>query len=121
MRKPGTDPENVQMSDVLCDFCGREWAEDVAMLEGHHGSCICGPCLTTAYTDLVLEDRGVSGGYTCAMCLEKPEDRAALDRGDEPGWRSAVRPDASACRRCIELAARTLDRDRDFAWSKPTR
>ena len=32
MRKPGTDPENVQMTDVLCDFCRRQWTEDVAMI-----------------------------------------------------------------------------------------
>ena len=69
MRQPGTDPDNVQMSDVLCDFCRREWTEDVPMIEGHQGSCICGRCLTLAYTDIVLTGTPPSYGYRCPMCL----------------------------------------------------
>ena len=33
MRKPGTDNDNVQMSDVLCDFCRAEWTDDLQMVE----------------------------------------------------------------------------------------
>ena len=32
MRKPGTDADDVQMSDVLCDFCRRPWTMDVPMI-----------------------------------------------------------------------------------------
>ena len=34
MRKPDTDPDNVRMTDVLCDFCLGEWTEETAMVEG---------------------------------------------------------------------------------------
>ena len=60
MRKPGTDESNVQMSDVLCDFCGREWTEQVPMIEGHQGSCLCANCLTLAYTEVVVNGGGTA-------------------------------------------------------------
>ena len=119
MRKPGTDPDNVQMSDVLCDFCRREWTEDVPMIEGHHGSCMCGRCLTVAYTEVVVgPDGAVPGDYTCTMCLEAEADREALNRAGEPGWQSPA-ADAAVCRRCIKLAAGALEKDRDFDWRRP--
>ncbi|MHC4709973.1 MAG: hypothetical protein ACYTA3_06025 [Planctomycetota bacterium] len=93
MRKPGTDESNVQMSDVLCDFCHREWTEDVPMIEGHQGSCLCGRCLTVAYTEVVVNGHDTApASYT---------------------------EDAVICRRCIELAARSLEKDRDSGWKKP--
>ncbi|MHC4991882.1 MAG: hypothetical protein ACYTGC_12970 [Planctomycetota bacterium] len=120
MRRPGTDPDDVQMSDVLCDFCHREWTEDEPMLEGHHGSCVCGRCLTDAYTTVVLQDAGTAtDDYTCPMCLEGPDDRQSLNRGGEPGWPSPLEPGKAMCRRCIKLAAGTLHKNRDFDWTKP--
>lgn len=120
MRKPGTDPSNVQMTDVLCDFCHREWSADQPMIEGHQGSCICGKCLTVAYREVVIEKVSPeSVEYKCTMCLEEEQDRATLNRGDEPGWRSPAYPDASVCRRCIKLGAGSLHKDADFEWTKP--
>lgn len=120
MRKPGTDEANVQMSDVLCDFCHREWTEDIPMIEGHQGSCICGRCLTVAYTAVVLnEDDSSPEAYTCPMCLEGRDDRAALGRADAPGWQSPM-TDATICRRCIKQAAGALHKSRDFDWTRPT-
>lgn len=119
MRKPGTDESNVQMTDVLCDFCGREWSEDVPMIEGHRGSCLCARCLELAYVEVIV-NRGntAPGEYTCPMCLEAGADRAALDRAGEPGWSSPVR-EAVICRRCIGLAAESLGKDKDFGWRPP--
>ncbi|MHC4208892.1 MAG: hypothetical protein ACYTE6_01380 [Planctomycetota bacterium] len=120
MRKPGTDENDVQMSDVLCDFCHREWTDDVPMVEGHRGSCLCARCLTVAYTEVVLNDRGAApAAYTCPMCLEDEGDRRALGRADEPGWQSPLHEEAVICRRCLELAARSLEKDRDCGWKKP--
>lgn len=111
MRKPGTNEDNVQMTDVLCDFCHAEWTEDLPLIEGHHGSCVCGKCLTLAYTDVVLNDQNSGpAGYKCTMCLENRED---------PAWQSPAYPEAVVCRRCIKLAAGALHKDKDFAWSKP--
>lgn len=126
VRRDGTDPDNVQMSDVLCDFCAQEWTADRQMVEGHHGSCICAPCLTDAFQAVVLEGRddaadartapdGSAGaspeGPRCTMCLESR---------NEPHWRGVGRPEAFACRRCIKMASVILERDPDAAWTRPT-
>jgi hypothetical protein len=71
MRKPGTNEDDVQMSDVLCDYCRREWTEDVPMVEGHQGACICENCLTMAYSEVVSQrSGGAPPGFACRMCLE---------------------------------------------------
>ena len=105
------------MSDVLCDFCEREWTEDVPMLEGHEGSCVCGSCLTAANRDVAGAEPATTE-YTCPMCLENGEDRASLNRAGEPGWPSPLREGVVMCRRCIKLAAGALERDKDFDWSR---
>ena len=111
MRKPGTDENNVQMSDVICDFCHAEWTDDLPIIEGHHGSCICGKCLTVAYSDVVLHDSNTGpAAYKCTMCLEERPD---------PAWQSPLQPEAIVCRRCIKLAAGALHKDTDYAWKKP--
>ena len=122
MRKPGTDPDNVRMSDVLCDFCRREWTETVPMIEGHQGSCICGRCLAVAYQEVVVQAGGdAPEDFKCPMCLEGGADRAALDRAGEPGWRSPLADGAVICRRCIELAGESLEKDKAFPWRRPTK
>lgn len=111
MRKPGTDPANVQMSDVLCDFCRREWTDDLPVIEGHQGSIFCGHCIATAYRSVILNKESTAApGYTCTMCLENRPD---------PGWSSPAYPGASVCRRCINQAAAVLSKDKDHDWSKP--
>jgi hypothetical protein len=120
MHRPGTNEDNVQMSDVLCDFCHRPWTQDVPMIEGHRGSVICGNCLSVACAALARDDDGDAGaGHTCSMCLESEKDRAALGRPGDPGWRSPMHPEAAICRRCADQAAGALERDPDFDWTKP--
>ncbi len=111
MRREGTDANNVQMTDVLCDFCHAQWTHDLPVIEGHQGSIICGNCLAQGYGEVVL--RGVGSGppgYTCTMCLERRPDRA---------WRSPQHPEAVACERCLNLAAGALEKDRDWNWRRP--
>lgn len=114
MRKPGTDESNVQPSDVLCDYCGGEWGGTLAMIEGHQGSCICGKCLTVAYTEVVMHkidgSPGGVGGLKCTMCLEVR---------DEAGWLSPMVEDKLICKRCIKQAAGALHKSKDFDWRKP--
>ncbi len=118
MRQPGTNEQNVEMSDVLCDFCHREWTEDVPMVEGHHGSCVCGRCVTVAYTAVVLNGTDTAGdAYECPMCLEGSADRDAMGREGEPGWQGPF--ETVICRRCIELAVQSLGKDKDSGWKKP--
>lgn len=111
MRAEGTDPNNVQPSDVLCDFCETPWKEEAALVEGHQGSCVCGKCLSVAWKALIggkLNDAPEGG--SCTMCLEERSD---------PLFRSPIRPAALICRRCVRLAGRALDKDPDHAWTKP--
>ena len=110
MRREGCDEDNLQMSDMLCDFCAGEWTLERPMVEGHHGSCICGSCLRVAYTELVLAKGGdAPKGYKCVLCLEQRED---------PGWQSPAR-EVCVCRRCVKQSAGVLGKDADIAWSKP--
>ena len=112
MRKPETNEDNVQMSDVLCDFCHGEWTDDIAMVEGHRGSAICGKCLLVAYTDVVMEEHNTAPeGYTCTLCLEVREDN---------GWASPVYDEAAVCRRCLKQAGAILHKDDLHAWKKPS-
>ena len=121
MRKPGTDESNVAMSDVLCDFCHRQWTEDEPMIEGHHGSCVCGKCVTLAYMQVVLNgDSTAPADFKCPMCLEATADREALERGGERGWQSQLHDEAVICERCIKLAADSLHKSKDWGWTKPT-
>jgi hypothetical protein len=111
MRKPGIDENNVQMSDVLCDFCGAEWTETLPMVEGHQGSTICGRCLSEACRAVLVRKQGAAeAGAKCTMCLENRP---------EPGWRSPTRPEAVACKRCINQSAAILAKDKEMGWERP--
>lgn len=91
------------------------------MIEGHHGSCICGKCLTVAYTAVVINATNAAvDDFKCTLCLEGPDDREAMDRPSEHGWQSPMYPEASVCRRCIKQAAGALHKDKDTPWYKPT-
>lgn len=108
MRREGTNPDDVQPEDVLCDFCHKAaWADDSPCVEGHHGSVICGNCLTAAFA--ALSDGGAASPEPCTMCLEIR---------DEQAWHG-VRPEAQICRRCVKLAAGALHKSKDWDWSKP--
>lgn len=118
MRREGCDEDNLVMEDFLCDYCGNEWTDDRPMVEGHHGSCVCGNCLTVAYTELGLTVRGgdngssegVPSGAKCNLCLEVREESI---------WKSPVR-EAYLCRRCAKQSAGVLQKDKDNGWSKPS-
>jgi ribosomal protein L37AE/L43A len=120
MLRPGADANNVQMADVLCDFCHQPWTDARQMVEGHQGRVICGACLAVAYAALVIapEDQA-STDFACTMCRETPEDRIAEGRGDIPGWPSPLHQDVWICRRCVKQAAGALHRDPDTSWRKP--
>lgn len=127
MRRPECDPNDVRMSDVLCDFCGREWTDALAMVEGHQGSCICGDCLREAYRAVVLGTAGGSGPARCALCLEDREDPswAPGPGGPHPDTSTgAAAPSTGAaapraCRRCVKQSAAVLQKDRDLGWRRP--
>jgi len=113
MHREGADPDAITMTDILCDFCGQAWSESRPMVEGHRGACICGSCLTVAYTELVLArlDSPVSAGEACTLCREAD--------GERTHWRGLVRETAVACVRCVKQSAGVLHKDPDIGWRKP--
>lgn len=116
MYREGTDENAVEISDVLCDFCRRPWTEDITMVEGHRGACICGDCLTQAWTALHGDTTTCPRDHWCVLCREGAEDRASMNRADEPGW---VQGKAGVCRRCVRQAGVALERDEDTDWVRP--
>lgn len=110
MHRPGANPEDMQPPDFLCDFCGRAWDGTFPMVEGHKGSLICGPCLTVAYTEVVLLDAAGDGQHDCTMCLEAK---------DVPGWNSPAVDTAWICLNCVKRSAGKLHTDPDWDWRKP--
>jgi hypothetical protein len=112
MQRPGADPDNMEMSDFLCDFCGEAWTDTRPMVEGHQGHAICGECLTRAFRTLVLKagDGPAPNGQTCIMCLEM---RA------EPLWAPADRPQSLICTRCTRQSAAVLSKDKEMGWERP--
>ncbi len=108
MHKPGTNVNDVQMTDVLCDFCERVWDERHIFIEGHRGSVICGKCLHLAEVEIIEHDNSsASPGYSCTMCLTER---------DEPGWQSPLRDTAHICKRCITWAIEAITKDADLIW-----
>lgn len=96
-----------------CDFCRRPWREDRPMVEGHQGSLVCGDCLTTAFTEIVLAKAQAvvrTQHEKCRMCLEQRQ---------EPHWRSPLHDDAVICRRCIRQSAQAMSKDPESGWKRP--
>ena len=107
VRREGTDPNQVRMEDVLCDFCHTPWTLERPMVEGHHGSCICGNCLRAAWALTVTSqasDRPDGVPTKCTMCLEERTDRT---------FQSPAFAEACICLRCVRLATLAVARDED--------
>lgn len=120
MLRAGADAENVQMEDVLCDFCHRPWTERTPFVEGHRGRVICARCLAVGYVEVIHDRAGTAGApYTCALCREDEADRDALARAGEPGWASPLDAEVVICARCLRQAAATLAKDPDCDWTAP--
>ena len=101
-----TDSQGVTIS---CDFCGTDWDPTTglpAMIEGHHGSCICLECVKIAVK--LLHSEG--GEFNCPLCLK------TLLPADMPRWTSPTKPDVHACKDCVYQAAGTLSKDPDVDW-----
>ncbi len=96
-----------------CDFCRSAWSEDRQMVEGHKGSLICGPCLSVAFAEVVINGGGTGprDGVGCALCLQTNQIEH---------WLSPLDDSIVACRECIERGARTMEKDPDTDWTPPS-
>lgn len=113
MFRPGCDENNVQLTDVLCDFCGQAWREDLPVVEGHRGAVICGDCLSHAYRALILNKSGTAGEAMCVLCRETRKE--PMWAGRFPGAEGL----AHVCTRCTRQSAAVLAKDKDYGWKKP--
>ena len=104
----------MQMEDILCDFCAQQWTMERPMVEGHRGACICGNCLTIAWTELIDHKLSDEPAEDEACCLCRETGRT------DPHWRSPIDDTKLACRRCVKQSAGVLHKDKDIAWTKPS-
>ncbi|MBC8202833.1 MAG: hypothetical protein H8E91_03300 [Planctomycetes bacterium] len=112
MHRAGINENDVQPEDILCDYCQRAaWSLGDPCIEGHRGSIVCGSCLTQAFTDIVLGDKGEPVHWKCRMCLELR---------DQLSWHSKIDPEATICLRCIKQSATALEKSKHWEWSRPT-
>jgi hypothetical protein len=104
---------------ISCDFCGADWDQVRPMIEGHHGSVLCLPCLERA----LQEAKPANADFRCSLGLTD-EDAGTLAWGPPPtpGEPPAAgrNPHAVACGDCIQQAARGFSRDPDvpFKWDR---
>jgi hypothetical protein len=100
---------------IVCDFCGRDWDGQEAMIEGHHGSVLCLACTKKA---LAGQAAGADK-YKCTLCLRfniPPElprwagvpVTEAADAAGGGGVKTAV-----VCQECLYQAARAFSRNED--------
>ncbi len=96
---------------LLCDFCHKAWDGQAAMVEGHHGSIICLPCLKAA----LAEAKPSAGKYQCTLCL-----RVNIP-GSLPHWSTEAHPQAVACEECLHLSAAAMTKapHAEFQWEPP--
>jgi hypothetical protein len=98
---------------IACDFCGTDWDEVIPMIEGHHGSVICLPCLEIAIKDIAPPE----AEYHCTMCLMRfGITTPCWSPKDKP---TAANPLATICRPCVRQGATAFDKDPDTDWKAP--
>ena len=96
---------------IACDFCGDDWDEVKAMIEGHHGSVLCLECLKVAMAGMVP----AAEPFNCTLCLREDLPAATPRWSPQPRPRDA-NPNAVVCEECLSQAARAFHRDKDVDW-----
>ncbi|MFP4145933.1 MAG: hypothetical protein ACOCTI_02155 [Phycisphaeraceae bacterium] len=105
-------PEGIVIS---CDFCGTDWDQQLAMIEGHQGSVICLDCFKKALAGASSAD----DAFDCTICLQHREPPTRVWRHPGPEPSPGLNPGAAICWPCVRLAAKTFhkDADTDFRWN----
>ncbi|NJL30966.1 MAG: hypothetical protein HC898_04685 [Phycisphaerales bacterium] len=94
---------------IRCDFCGTIWDPYDQnnlnpMIEGHHGSVICRPCLQLALT----QSQSALQPTSCTLCLRH---LPAQTRGWSPALRKPEsNPIAWVCKDCQKQAKSAFSR-----------
>ncbi|MEX0654932.1 MAG: hypothetical protein WD534_15525 [Phycisphaeraceae bacterium] len=99
---------------ISCDFCGVDWDEERAMVEGHQGSVLCLDCLKLALDQSEPADES----FNCTMCLQEREPGKRWWMHPAPQDLPGRNREAAICWDCVRLAAKTYhkDKDIDFRW-----
>ncbi|RLT00878.1 MAG: hypothetical protein DWI18_00930 [Planctomycetota bacterium] len=117
MHRPGSNSDQMEPEDFLCDFCGRSWTVAQPFVEGHQGSCLCGECLNKALHAFASNKVEPTCSDLCTMCLEARKEPAWC--APAPAHSPAGRSVARVCRPCSTQATRTLERDPESGWKRP--
>lgn len=99
---------------ISCDFCGTDWDEVRAMVEGHKGSVLCLDCLEKAMADAQPAEQP----FDCALCLMKKDAGVRCWQHPSPAPSPGLNAQAELCWDCVRLAAKTFHKDKevDFRW-----
>ncbi len=99
---------------IGCDFCGDDWDQVKAMIEGHHGSVLCLDCLKVALACAAP----AAEPFNCTLCLREnlPDTTPRWSPKPRP---QGANPHAVICEDCLQQAARAFHRDKDIDWSMP--
>ncbi len=93
---------------ISCDFCGTDWDQALAMIEGHQGSVLCLACLKLALGAVSSSQEA----FTCTLCLRQLTEQ----KWSHPHRPPRANPAAAVCQACLEQAAGTFTKDRDVDW-----
>jgi hypothetical protein len=101
---------------ISCDFCGIDWDQQLAMIEGHRAQfpapgVICLECIKIACDKIAALPGDV---YACIMC------RLQEIEATKPRWQGQrdCDPPSFICRDCLNQGAIALDKDPDVDWSR---
>ena len=99
---------------ISCDFCGTDWDEELAMIEGHRGSVLCLACLKQALDNAEPSDEAFTG----TLCLAEKPAGTSVWKHPDPTPSPGLNPGALLCWDCIRLAAKGFHKDKevDFRW-----
>ncbi|MCC7145132.1 MAG: hypothetical protein IT443_01660 [Phycisphaeraceae bacterium] len=102
---------------ISCDFCGTDWDQELAMVEGHHGSVLCLDCLKKA-----LANSGPAATvFDCTLCLQtKPAGTTVWRHEPLSVELKGYNRYAAVCEDCVDQAARAFSKDPqvDFSWQR---
>lgn len=100
---------------ISCDFCGTDWDQQSAMVEGHHGSVLCLECCKQGREALTAAPHA----FDCTLCLQtRPADTMHWRHPPFASPPAGFNPEAVLCEACLKQAAAAFHKDPEVPWTK---
>ena len=100
---------------LSCDFCGTDWDNESAMVEGHRGSILCLPCIEKARVE--VEDQENDGLFKCTLCQQEKEGSTIQSwRHTSATVSPGLNAEAQMCEDCLQQAVRVMKKDKSVDW-----